>query len=65
MDNEKISEEVCLSDQVELMRQEQLKLKQMIQLIGQLVYLGAEEHTTGVIEEGDGTLDSIFDVFYE
>jgi hypothetical protein len=59
MDNEKISE-------MELMRQELVKLKQMVGLIGQLVYLGAEDHTTATMEEGDGTqLESIFDVFYE
>jgi hypothetical protein len=64
MDDEKIS--VVLLAEVELMRQELVKLKQMVGLIGQLVYLGAEDSTTSTMEEGDGTqLESIFDVFYE
>ena len=64
MDNEKIS--VVLLAEMELMRQELVKLKQMVGLIGQLVYLGAEDHTTATIEEDEGTqLESIFDVFFE
>jgi len=64
MDDEKIS--AVLLAEIELIRQELVKLKQMVGLIGQLVYLEAEDSTTSTIEEGDGTqLESIFDVFYE